>query len=172
MNLYDKTLLVLAVAATPLNGALAVDKAPSAELEEIVVTSLKREENLQDTPVAIVAMDSEQLDTQGLFSLQDFENGEIPSLRVAPFPTNPSTLHVTIRCIGQSDPAQATRESGVGVYVDGIYLGRSQGLGSELADIERVVVLRGPQGDLFGRNAVGGAVSFTTTAPAGVFALE
>lgn len=171
MKVSGKTLLALAVASTPFNDVLAEGDS-SLRLEEVVVTARKRMEMMQDIPIAVTAMNSEQLDAQGLFSLQDFGSGAIPTLRVQPFPNNPSTLVVSVRGIGQADAGQVTREPGVGIYVDGVYLGRSQGLGSELADIQHVEVLRGPQGTLFGRNAVGGAVSFTTKAPTGEFGLE
>lgn len=138
-------------------------------LEEVIVTAQKRAESLQDTPIAISALSSDQLEQQGIFSLEDFSRGTVPTLKVQPFPNNPSTLIIAMRGIGPADIGQPTREAAVGVYVDNIYLGRAQGLAAELADIERVEVLRGPQGTLFGRNTVGGAVSFTTRKPSGEF---
>jgi len=172
MNNYARNLLALAVASTPFSYVQAEAEPQLLMLEEIVVTARKRDELMQDIPLAVTAMNGDQLDTQGLFSLQDFGKGAIPTLRVQEFPNNPSTLVVSIRGIGQTDAGQVTREAGVGIYVDGVYLGRSQGLGAELADIQSVEVLRGPQGTLFGRNAVGGAVSFTTRAPSGELGLE
>lgn len=171
MKIREKILLSVAVATIQIPEVVA-EASQSLRLEEIVVTARKRVELMQDIPIAITTMDGDQLEAQGLFSLQDFGAGAIPSLRVQPFTNNPSTLTVAIRGIGQADAGQVTRESGVGIYVDGVYLGRAQGLGSELADIQSVEVLRGPQGTLFGRNAVGGAVSFTTKSPTGEFGLE
>lgn len=171
MKIKEKIALSAALAVTQIPVS-TVQASESLRLEEIVVTARKRVELMQDIPIAITALDSEQLDAQGLFSLQDFGSGAIPSLRVQPFTNNPSTLTVAIRGIGQADAGQVTRESGVGIYIDGVYLGRAQGLGAELADIQSVEVLRGPQGTLFGRNAVGGAVSFTTKSPTGQFGLE
>lgn len=171
MRVNSRILLSAAIASSAFNPVMA-DDGPSFALEEIVVTARKRAESMQDVPIAVTAMNGDQLDAQGLFSLQDFGQGAIPSLRVQPFPSNPSTLIVTVRGIGQADAGQVTREAGVGIYVDGVYLGRSQGLGSELANIQSIEVLRGPQGTLFGRNAVGGAVSFTTKAPTGEFGIE
>ncbi len=136
-----------------------------AVIEEIMVTAQKREESLQDAPISIAALGFEQLQMQGILGLADLEFGAIPSLKVRPFTNNPSTLVMSIRGIGEADPAQVTRELAVGVYLDGFYLGRAQGLGFDVADIERIEVLRGPQGTLYGRNAVGGAINLVSKRP-------
>jgi iron complex outermembrane recepter protein len=92
---------------------------------------------------------------------------------VAPFATRSSALNIGIRGIGASgDANQPARDAGVGVYVDGVFLGRAQGLGTALYDIERIEVLKGPQGTLFGRNTEGGAISIVTRAPSGEFRLD
>src|SRR5690606_29049339 len=72
---------------------------------------------------------------------------------------------VSIRGIAEADPAQVTRELSTGIYLDGVYLGRAQGLGFDVADLERIEVLRGPQGTLYGRNSIGGAVNLVTRKP-------
>ncbi|MFC0205511.1 TonB-dependent receptor [Novosphingobium soli] len=142
-----------------------------AGLGEITVTAQKRETDLQKTPVAISVLDATDLKNRGVVSLKDLQDGAVPSLRIAPFASRNSALAVGIRGIVPFDSNQPSRDAGVGIYIDGIYLGRSQGLGAALYDVERIEVLKGPQGTLFGRNATGGAVSIVTRKPSGEFHL-
>ncbi|HEY4275148.1 MAG TPA: TonB-dependent receptor [Rhizomicrobium sp.] len=142
-------------------------------LEEVVVSAQKRETNLQDTPIAISVLGSEDLADRHVLSLDDLGDGSIPSLRVAPFFARNSALTIGMRGIGAlGDANQPARDQAVGVYVDGIYLGRAQGLGSALYDVSRIEVLKGPQGTLFGRNTEGGAISIVTKAPTGQFGID
>lgn len=147
----------------------AVD--PNA-LQEIVVTATKRETNLQKTPIAINVATAQALTDRHAQSLIDLGDGTIPSLRVATFEARNSALTIGIRGIVPFDANQTARDQGVGVYIDGIYLGRQQGLNASLLDIERIEVLKGPQGTLFGRNTEGGALSIVTKAPTGEFGLR
>ena len=141
--------------------------AGAAGLEEIVVTATKRETNLQKTPIAISVATAQALEDRNVQSLLDLGDGSVPGLRVATFESRQSAVTIGIRGIVPLDANQPAREQGVGVYLDGIYLGRQQGLGAALLDIERIEVLKGPQGTLFGRNTSGGAVSMVTKAPTG-----
>jgi iron complex outermembrane receptor protein len=143
-----------------------------AGLAEVVVTAQKRETDLQRTPISITVAGAEDLQNRRVQSLADLGDGAIPSLRVAPFFSRNSALAVGIRGIVPFDANQPSRDAGVGVYLDGVYLGRSQGLGAALYDIERIEVLKGPQGTLFGRNSTGGAVSIVTKKPTGEFGLR
>ncbi len=138
-------------------------------LVEIVVTATKRETNLQDTPIAISVMGEEDIKKRHVQSLLDLADGGIPSLRVATFKSRQTALTVGMRGIVPGDANQPAREQGVGVYIDGIYLGRQHGLNSGFLDVERVEVLKGPQGTLFGRNTEGGAVNLVTRQPTGEF---
>ncbi len=138
-------------------------------LVEIVVTATKRETNLQDTPIAISVMGEEDIKKRHVQSLLDLADGGIPSLRVATFESRQTALTVGMRGIVPGDANQPAREQGVGVYIDGIYLGRQHGLNSGFLDVERVEVLKGPQGTLFGRNTEGGAVNLVTRQPTGEF---
>lgn len=138
-------------------------------LEEIVVTATKRETNLQKTPIAMTAISPEVIKDRHIQSLIDLADGSIPSLRVATFEARQSALTVGIRGMVPFDQNQTARDTPVGVYVDGVYLGRSQGLNAGLFDVERIEVLRGPQGTLFGRNTEGGALSIVTAQPTGEF---
>src|SRR5690606_7312766 len=90
--------------------------------------------------------------------------GNIPNLQVSPHTNSATTPRVFIRGVGNFDD-QITQDPSVAVYVDGVYVGRNQGMGMEVADIERIEVLRGPQGTLYGRNATGGAINFVSVAP-------
>ncbi|HEX8653947.1 MAG TPA: TonB-dependent receptor [Allosphingosinicella sp.] len=139
------------------------------ELDAIVVTALRRETNLQSTPISISVMSAENLADRHVQSLLDLGDGSIPGLRIATYESRQSALTVGIRGIVPGDANQPAREQGVGVYIDGVYLGRQHGLNAALFDIERIEVLRGPQGTLFGRNTEGGAVNIVTRAPTGEF---
>ncbi len=147
----------------------AVEGAPDGGLTDIVVTATKRETNLQDTPIAIAVMGGDDIKKRHVTSLLDLADGGIPSLRVATYESRQTALTVGIRGIVPGDANQPAREQGVGLYIDGVYLGRQHGLNAALFDIERVEVLKGPQGTLFGRNAEGGAVNIVTRAPTGEF---
>jgi iron complex outermembrane receptor protein len=177
---FSASLLALALtlpshtlAAENVADAAADAKNPGGALEEVVVTAQKRSENLQVTPISISVLGSEGLKNRHVTSLLDLGDGAIPSLKVAPFYSRPGALIMNVRGIGVlSDSNQPARDQGVGVYVDGVYLGRPQGLGTALYDIESIEVLKGPQGTLFGRNTEGGAVSITTKKPTGEFQLS
>jgi iron complex outermembrane receptor protein len=145
---------------------------PAAEpdqsgLGDVVVTATKRETNLQKTPIAISVMTAQNLQDRHVQSLYDLADGAVPSLRVATFEARQSALTVGIRGIVPLDANQPAREQGVGIYIDGVYLGRQHGLNAALFDVERIEVLKGPQGTLFGRNTEGGALSIVTKAPTG-----
>jgi iron complex outermembrane receptor protein len=141
-------------------------------LGEVIVTATKRETNLQDTPIAISVLGAETLENRHVQSMLDLVDGAVPSLRVSTFESRQSALTVGIRGIVPNDANQPAREQGVGIYLDGVYLGRQQGLNATMLDIERVEVLRGPQGTLFGRNTEGGAVNMITRRPTGEFGLR
>jgi len=139
-------------------------------LSEVIVTAQKRPESLQKTPIAMSVLSAQDLTNRHVQSLVDLQDGGIPSLRVAPFYSRNSALIVNIRGVGVlGDSNQPARDQGVGVYIDGVYLGRAQGLGTALYDIENIEVLKGPQGTLFGRNTEGGAVNIVTKKPTGEF---
>lgn len=163
-----------AAAATTADAATAAEVAALGEtdssgLVDIVVTATKRETNLQKTPIAIAVLGADVIEKRHVQSLLDLADGGVPSLRVATFEARQSALTIGIRGIVPFDQNQVAREPGVGVYIDSVYLGRSQGLNAALFDVQRIEVLRGPQGTLFGRNTEGGALSIVTKAPTGEF---
>ena len=138
-------------------------------LSDIVVTATRRETNLQKTPISISVLTTEALADRHVLSLFNLADGSVPSLRVATFEARQSALTIGIRGIVPYDQNQTARDGGVSVYIDGVALGKTQGLNAALFDIERIEVLKGPQGTLFGRNTEGGALSLVTKAPTGVF---
>ncbi|MCU0729061.1 MAG: TonB-dependent receptor [Sphingopyxis sp.] len=138
-------------------------------LTDIIVTATRRETVLQETPIAIAVVGADDLRRRQVGSLLDLASGGVPSLRVATLESRQSALTIGMRGIVPGDANQPAREQGVGVYLDGVYLGRQHGLNAGFLDIERIEVLRGPQGTLFGRNTEGGAVSIVSRRPTGEF---
>lgn len=130
-------------------------------VEEIVVTARKRSENLRDVPASIVALSERQIESLNANSLADLT-------RVVPNFTIDESGSITIRGI-QSFTRNAGFESGAAVYIDGVFQGRPVGNNQNLADIERVEVLRGPQGTLYGKNTTAGAISLVTVRPGDSF---
>ena len=171
---YGKNTVLTALAACL--ALLPCDRATATErryaLDEVIVTAQKREQSLQDTPVAISVMTAEQLDLHGIGDMKALETGTIPSLRVVTVGNTTSNLIVAIRGNAPGDPSEVTRDTAVAMYLDGIYIPRSHALGMDLLDLERIEVLRGPQGSLFGRNSIGGAVNLISRQPAGEFGIR
>jgi iron complex outermembrane receptor protein len=137
----------------------------SDRLEEVVVTARKREESLQNTPIAISAYTAADIEARQLTNLSQI-SASTPSLVIAPAPQvgNPNAYSVFLRGVGQLDFTLFT-DPGVGIYIDGVYIARSIGSMLDFVDIQRIEVLRGPQGTLFGRNTIGGAINVVTALP-------
>ena len=159
----------LAQDQTAATTAAQADTNDQSGLGEIIVTAQRRETNLQQTPISISVLNSEALQDRHVQSLFNLADGTVPSLRVATFEARQSALTIGIRGIVPYDQNQTARDGGVSVYIDGVALGKTQGLNAALFDIERIEVLKGPQGTLFGRNTEGGALSMVTKAPTGEF---
>ena len=135
-------------------------------LEEIIVTAQKREQSLQDTAISMTALSSSMLQDAALPDLTSIEN-LVPNLNFRVGSDGGSSgVQAFIRGVGQFDFA-VTTDPGVGLYVDGVYLARTIGTNLELADVHQIYVLRGPQGTLYGKNTIGGAISVVTRAPTG-----
>lgn len=144
--------------------------ASSGALEEITVTARKVEENLQETPIAITVLTGNALEDRQVFNTNVLDQ-VVPNLQFAdnaPLAGNNSSSQIFIRGIGQTDPT-STVDPGVGLYIDDVYIGNAVGGTMTLRDISSVQVLRGPQGTLFGRNTIGGAILLSTTDPADEF---
>lgn len=150
-----------ALAALP---ALAQDVPPQAAADDegaaIVVTARRREETLVSVPIAVSAFSGAALERSGAIDISDLANVTPNTTLEASRGTN-STLTAFIRGVGQQDPVSGF-EQGVGIYLDDVYLNRPQGALLDIYDVERIEVLRGPQGTLYGRNTIGGAVKYVT----------
>ena len=133
---------------------------------DIVVTAQKRSERLQEVPIAITALSADALDNAGATNFSGVVN-MTPTLNSVPYVTNSDTLVLTMRGQGEADADKITKDGSVGIYVDGFHRSRAQGALFDLADVERVEVLRGPQGTLYGRNTTGGAVNIISKKPSG-----
>lgn len=129
-------------------------------LEEVTVTAQRRSQNIQDVPLAVSAISGEELSNRGLSSLDELAQS-VPSVTLEASRATNTTLTAFIRGVGQQDPL-AGFEQGVALYLDDVYLARPQGTLLDLYDVERVEILRGPQGTLYGRNPVGGAIKYVT----------
>ncbi len=147
-------------------GSIIATSAMAQELEEVTVTATRRSENIQDVPIAVTAVTAEQLESKGINDVAKL-SAIAPNVTLdagTPFSGSDTVLAAYIRGIGQNDFA-FNQDPGVGVYVDGVYLARSVGSNTSMLDVERVEILKGPQGTLFGRNTIGGAISIVTREP-------
>ncbi len=169
--MFGKSISAMLCAGTALTslGALALPAAAQEQnqeaaqpgvLGEIVVTARRRAESLQDVPVSISAFTAEQLENVGTPDITALTK-TTPNLTMQVARGSNSTLIAFIRGVGQQDPLWGF-EPGVGLYVDDVYIARPQGAVLDIFDIERIEVLRGPQGTLYGRNTIGGAVKYVT----------
>ncbi|MEO1581832.1 MAG: TonB-dependent receptor [Pseudomonadota bacterium] len=147
-------------AVTMPSTAIAQDSEVTGPVEEIVVTARRREESLQEVPLAITAISGEELNRTGIADLVAVGQAA-PNVTLEVSRGTNTTLSAFIRGVGQQDPV-AGFEAGIGIYVDDVYLNRPQAAVLDIYDVERVEVLRGPQGTLYGRNTIGGAIKYVT----------
>ncbi len=165
----NKKKLALLLGAVPVAGLgfhpmVAAQETDKPVFEEVIVTAQKREQSIYDVPVALSAFTAADVEKQGIQTLTDVGKF-VPNLNVTEFSAgHTSSANPFIRGIGLQDHL-ITTDPGVGVYVDGVYLGRQVGQNWNLTNIERIEVLRGPQGTLYGRNSIGGAINIITTRP-------
>jgi iron complex outermembrane receptor protein len=153
-----------------LPGAAMAQAAGHAQVEEVVVTAQKRAQNLQDVPVAVTALTEDTLTANRVTTVRDL-TAAVPNLVVRTQVGGSGLPNYTMRgLVGHGGTIGA--DKGISIYFDGVYLSSSYGSVIELSEIERVEVLRGPQGTLFGRNSTGGAISFITPEPSGEFRLK
>jgi iron complex outermembrane receptor protein len=167
-------LLVLAVPALAQEAEEAPDEGQMTEEEkaieealkrqpfagEITVTSRRREEALQEIPLAVSVVAGDQLEDVAASSIRELE-GYVPNLSIYQGRNQSTTLTAFIRGVGQADPLWGV-DPGVGLYIDDVYIARAQGALLDVYDVERVEVLRGPQGTLYGKNTIGGAIKYVT----------
>lgn len=161
---WATTAAMAAFAGSPALAQSTEPAAPAADEAEdgnaIIVTARRREETLIDVPMAVSAYSSQTLENRGVANIAEIAQ-VAPSVTIEPSRATSSTLTAFIRGVGQQDPL-AGFEPGVALYVDDVYMARPQGALLDVYDVERVEILRGPQGTLYGRNAVGGAIKYVT----------
>ncbi|MET0271483.1 MAG: TonB-dependent receptor, partial [Phenylobacterium sp.] len=145
-----------------LAGPVAAQATGANTIEELIVTAQKREENSQEVPIALTALSGETLDKQGVSGFQDLST-RVPSLRFGPGVTGGENV-ITLRGVGSQNTTSGG-DSPVAYNLDGVYLARTTSVDPEFFDINRIEVLRGPQGTLYGRNSVGGSVNVITQHP-------
>ncbi|OCC23457.1 TonB-dependent receptor [Croceicoccus estronivorus] len=162
-------LLLVSCASPAWAQAVPPEGGAAGGVGEIVVTAQRKTENLQDVPLAITAFGSDALDNARITDVRNL-SGMSPNVLVTAQGIS-SIPTISIRGI-QSGVSSSAVDPKIGIYLDGVYIGRSVGAIFDLADIERVETLRGPQGTLFGRNATGGAISIVTPAPSGEFGVR
>lgn len=164
MNIRRITPCVLFALALTGGTSSAIAQDDDNLFEEITVTATKREQNIYEVPIAVSAFEGDKLAQQGIVDIVDIGKF-VPNLNITQFSAgHTSSANPFIRGIGLQDHL-ITTDPGVGVYVDGVYLGRQVGQNWNLSNIERVEVLRGPQGTLYGRNSIGGAINIITKTP-------
>jgi len=147
-------------AALPAQAQQATAETAVTTLDTVKVTARKREESLQDVPVAVTALTAEQLDKLAIKDLGDLQ-GQVPNLTIYAARGSNTTITTFIRGVGQADPLWGV-DPGVGIYFDDVYIARPQGALLDVYDVQRVEVLRGPQGTLYGKNTIGGAVKYVS----------
>ena len=152
--------LLAAPAMAQDTAATKPESKKTTTLESVKVTARKREETLQEVPVAVTAFTADTLDKLNVQDLSDL-SGKVPNLTIYAARGSNTTITAYIRGVGQSDPLWGV-DPGVGLYVDDVYLARPQGALLDVLDVERVEVLRGPQGTLYGKNTIGGAIKYVT----------
>ena len=160
--------IVVASGFLVTDARLAVAQEQATEyLQEVVVTAERRTENLQTTPIAITALSAESLNKAGVTDFAGVAE-QSTSLNFTPYPSSSNTLILYMRGQGGfADANQTTQDGSVGLYEDGFCIARPQAETFDLSDVERVEILRGPQGTLYGRNTTGGAVNIISQKPTG-----
>lgn len=187
MTPFSSRLLAILLAGTAAIGAapLSAQEAPavgraaptgpdSADIEatnEIVVTAQRREQRLQDVPLSVSALGRESIERAGISTVGNIGT-YVPNIQVNQTIGNTFGPLITIRGLAPSADTSLARDQPVGIYVDGVPVAKSTGAAFDLVDLERVEVLRGPQGTLYGKNTIGGAVNLVTRKPTGEFGGE
>lgn len=160
MKLHVQKTLIAAVVA----GASVTSGVVNAQLEEVVVTAERREASIQDTPISMQALTSDQIENRGIVNLSDLF---VSAAGVSGYeaPSSRGNMSLNIRGVGSGNSNSPSTDPAIGLYVDGVFIGKGISNGVDAIDLERIEILRGPQGTLYGRNSTGGAVNFVTKKP-------
>jgi len=166
----NRRLLVIAITLATSCAPLVYAAERSFSLEEVIVTAQKTEETIQSVPISIQAMDEKTLANNSINSFSDVK-ALIPALKFSPMPTAQENLLVAIRGIS-AGAVELPQDTPAAVHINGVYIARGNGLNMSAADLERIEVLRGPQGTLYGRNATAGAINIITAKPKSEFSFK
>lgn len=162
---YRSSVRLSLLPALGISATLAIPEAYGQVLEEVLVTARKREENLQEVAVAVSVVSAKTIEDAGLVRLQEISQ-LVPNMTNTENVSNKAT-NITLR--GISSAGGLGNDPAIGVYVDEVYVARESGFNADLLDIQRVEVLKGPQGTLYGRNSAVGAINITTKRPSDEF---
>ncbi len=172
MNQFNfcRKALYLTIAATAQfsSGAIAQSGVAALGIEEVVVTAQKRAEDVQSVPISISTLSENDIERRGVQNASDLI-GSIPNMSGFQAPGSKGTLAISLRGVSSGSPSNLSNDTAMAVYVDGFLLGKQIANGLDVAELERIEVLRGPQGTLYGRNSTAGAVNFITKKPSGEF---
>ncbi|MBK6279754.1 MAG: TonB-dependent receptor [Gammaproteobacteria bacterium] len=171
VNHRRKALFVGIMGASALllaEGTMAQDDVTNLGIEEMVVTAQKREENVQAVPISISSLSANDIERRGVQSAADLMS-TVPNMAGFQSPGARGNASIAMRGVTSGSPANLSIDSSIGIYIDGFFLGKPLSAGMDVAELERIEVLRGPQGTLYGRNSTGGAVNFITRKPSGEF---
>ena len=170
MNInFDRVQFVKRTICVVVSGALSggittAYAADTGALEEIIITAQKRKENLQQVPISVLSMDAATLEKRNVVSLSDINDGSVPGVSLAPYPGSSEIFWPYFRGIA-TNSVFISAPSPIAVHLNGVFLSQLAGLNNPAADLERIEVLKGPQGVLSGRNATGGAINIYTAKP-------
>jgi len=166
--ILQKTLIASAIAMAVSTPAIAQDRATA--LEEVIVTAQKRSESLQDTPISISAFNKDALEAIGITEANQI-GAYSPNVQMTKPPGSNDNISFSIRGLG-SGASDVMDEGTVAIYMDGVLIPRGAGVAVDIVDLERIEILRGPQGTLYGRNTIGGAVNLITQKPSDDFGFK
>ena len=166
-----RSALALAVAVLAGMPVSHQAQAQAGMLEEVIVTAQKREESNQEVPISITAFGADAISRRGIENTDDLI-GQIPGVGGVISPGARGTTNVSIRGVSGGSASNLSLDPAVATYIDGVFIGKMAGGSVDVAEIERIEVLRGPQGTLYGRNATGGAINYITRKPSGEFGVR
>lgn len=156
--------VLVAAAVSGVSGVGGNVFAADPALEEIIITAQKRAENLQDVPISVLSFDAKALEKKGVVTLSDINDGSVPGLNLAPYPGSTDIFFPTFRGI-TTNSVFVSAPNPIAVHIDGVFHSQLAGINNPAADLERIEVLKGPQGVMSGRNATGGALNIYTARP-------
>ena len=169
-SIFTRCSMLVAASALPLISFAQHEPARSTGIEELVVTAQKRVESLQEAPIAISAFSEDMLEDIGAYNVADVGK-YAPNVNISQIIGSSNNITVNIRGMETGEPSLSV-DPKIGIYLDGVYMARNAGAVFDIVDLERIEILRGPQGTLWGKNTTGGAMNIVTAKPKGVFGFK